>query len=244
MNDESAAPSNSEAVEASSIPAQVRPMSRRETRLEVCAVLAVAVIPLLANAVLWFGRPMQLPIPTPLDAAALTMLSLCNAFVVAYLIGRSGESWERFGIVPPNTSDVSFGALLSAAALGSWMLMAKLIDALKLPWTELEYEKASSLGDWAVLFPMLFANSVAEEIVTRSYLITRLEQLLSSKTAAVFYSSVSFASYHCYQGAEGVISAMSAGVISGTAFVWTRRLWLVVWAHTFFNLFCYSAWNT
>ena len=225
-------------------PRQLHPMSRSETWLEVCAVLAVGVVPHLANAILSIGGPPYSPLPFLSDAFYLIVLSACNAYVVVYLISRSGERWARFGIVPPSTSDVSIGAALFVAALACWTLVERILVALGLEWTDYEFATASTPMEWALLFPMLLANSIAEEVVTRAYLVTRFEELLSSKWAAAFFSTALFASYHCYQGAVGVLCAAMGGAMLAATFLRFRRLWPLVWAHTFFNLYCYSPFNS
>ena len=80
-------------------------------------------------------------------------------------------------------------------------------------------------------------GSFAEELVFRGYLIARFERLFSSTGVAVIITTALFASFHCYYGAIGVISAAIMGLAYGISFCCCRRLWPVCVAHTIHNLF-------
>ena len=83
----------------------------------------------------------------------------------------------------------------------------------------------------------MIANSFAEELVMRAYLIDRLYRLLGSKYLAVGLSAVMFGSYHLYQGFwPGFVAASLTGIILGYYFIGTRRILPLVFAHTAYNL--------
>ena len=75
------------------------------------------------------------------------------------------------------------------------------------------------------------ANGLAEELAIRSYLLTRLSEIIGSKAAAVILTSVLFAAYHSYQGRYGVLAAVMAGLVFGTYFAKTNRFWPIFIAH-------------
>jgi membrane protease YdiL (CAAX protease family) len=80
------------------------------------------------------------------------------------------------------------------------------------------------------------ANGFTEELVTRAYLITRLEVLLRSRMAAVFLSATAFASYHAYQGPAGLVGAFLFGLAFGLAYLGVRRVWPLALGHALFDI--------
>ena len=80
-----------------------------------------------------------------------------------------------------------------------------------------------SLGSIVLIFVASAANGLAEELAIRSYLLTRLSEIIGSKVAAVILTSVLFAAYHSYQGRYGVLAAVMAGLVFGTYFAKTNR---------------------
>jgi hypothetical protein len=72
---------------------------------EVGAVLAVGVVPHLF-AVMYNAVYPSPPAPYWLDALYRMGMSGCIVFVTLYLIYRSGESWERFGLPRPMLWDL------------------------------------------------------------------------------------------------------------------------------------------
>src|SRR5207302_51457 len=82
------------------------------------------------------------------------------------------------------------------------------------------------------------ANGFAEELVTRAYLITRLERLLKSRLLAVALSALLFASYHVYYGFGGaLIYVMAFGVMYSGLYVLIRRVWPFALAHMLVDVF-------
>lgn len=90
----------------------------------------------------------------------------------------------------------------------------------------------------------LLANSVAEELICRAYLITRLQRIGLRPVHALIVSSALFASYHIYYGVGGMVDIFAFGLVMGVVFLWTGRLLPVVIAHTLYNfaLFALIAW--
>ena len=76
----------------------------------------------------------------------------------------------------------------------------------------------------------------------RAYLITRLSTLLGSRIGALVISTALFALYHCYQGPAGVMGAAMTGLIFGTMFLLTRRLWPIALGHAGNNLMIAVGW--
>lgn len=105
------------------------------------------------------------------------------------------------------------------------------------------FEKVSPVAFALAATFCLLANSLAEEIVMRGYLISRLEKLCGLRWWTVLLPAVMFASYHLYQGYFGVISAAITGLVFGFWFVMSRNLTGVIVAHTLINMsWLFSEW--
>jgi membrane protease YdiL (CAAX protease family) len=161
-----------------------------------------------------------------------------SAFVVGpvlYLIHRSGESWAFFGIVRPSFWDLLLGFWCFVIAIGLWWIESILIPA---DWWGSEYFPKPRLAvDYLLMIVKHAANGISEELVTRAYLISRLQQVLGSTTAAVVISAVFFASYHLYQGLSGLVFVMMFGLAYGLLFVMIRRLWPLAFGHMAYNVY-------
>lgn len=116
----------------------------------------------------------------------------------------------------------------------SWQVTQEWDVAREPPWIS-----EGSVVIWFVgLLPVLIANSIAEELVMRAYLIDRLERLLGSCWAAVMISAMMFGSYHIYQGFWGGLSASIMGLCFGVYYARSRRLFPLVVGHTVGSLLC------
>jgi membrane protease YdiL (CAAX protease family) len=201
---------------------------------EVGAVLAVGVVPNLISAI-----PSTVSPPPShsylTEGLILTAYSACTAYVVYYLIVRSGESTAHFGLGSPYLIAVlGLPLILLAFDYHMAQLVYKFVpfdsDQLR------QYSKPTSTWDFIVMAVKNGANGVAEELVTRAYLITRLAELLRSRGEAVVFSAGLFASYHCYQGGAGVIIAFVFGLAFGITYLCYRNVWPLVVAHTVINI--------
>jgi membrane protease YdiL (CAAX protease family) len=87
----------------------------------------------------------------------------------------------------------------------------------------------------------MFNAGFAEETVFRGYIFERLGRLLGrgagATTAIVLLTSILFGlGHYADQGRTGVEQATIVGLIFGTAFAITRRIWMLICAHVAFDL--------
>ena len=202
---------------------------------EVCAVLAIGVVPHILFAGISLRLPPSPPFPYGLDAIHEIVTSGCTIFVTLYLIHRSGESWERFGMPRPSLWDVLLGVGLFFAEMPFWFCSALVTWGIGAT-SDYQYARLETPTDYALMVPMIGVSAFSEELVTRGYLITRFEQLLRSRGAAVLLSAVLFATYHGYQGVAGLVDTMVAGLVYGVAFLLLRRVWPLAIAHSVYNI--------
>ena len=201
---------------------------------EVAAVLAVGVLPNLVSAVSLLLHAYK-PAPYWLEALQLILLSACTIFVTLYLIGRSGETWGRFGLSRPRVWDVVLGVGMFLAAIIVYLFRCGLMIPDSAPSIIPSPAPHGPLG--LILMTLKWgASAFSEELVTRAYLITRLEVLLGSRGTAVLASTALFASYHVYQGVAGVEVATAFGLTYGCAYLLFRRIWPLAIGHALTNL--------
>jgi len=210
-------------------------MSESEICWEVWTVLAVGVIPYLPS-ILSHEYTRNLSTPYWIDFLSLVVNSATVTFVTLYLIHRSGEPFERFGIHPFQTSDLFRGIIFAMAAWISYVCWWELTAGIGCSTDDL-FPVPRSRFDFVLMVIGYGVAGLSEEVITRAYLITRLEQLLKSRFGAVLLAGALFASYHLYQGVGGAFHALLFGLTYGAAFVWIRSVWPLAIGHAFINIY-------
>lgn len=199
---------------------------------EVAAVAAVAIVPYLIALPYNYYHPIPPP-PYWLDTLHVCVLNACTVLVVLYLIGRSGESWEQFGVTRPWTADlfiaggIFLGTVVLSDILGAILRSTSNVGIFTPPRSDLDH--------W-LMFPKFASIGFTEELVMRCYLITRLSGLLRSRAKALLLAALLFASYHAYQGVSGTLFAFGFGLLYGAAFLVIRRVWPLALAHAMFDI--------
>jgi membrane protease YdiL (CAAX protease family) len=154
------------------------------------------------------------------------------------ILALTKEHWHRFGFVRPVWAvDIfvivaiwtctGFVYYYSHQILPSWMFIHK---------HDYNYGRPDGLFTFLLLLASCIASGFSQELVMRGYLLTRLEQLLSSTLGAVIITSVLFGSYHLYQGLGPAITDVGLGLVYAIAFCIFRRLWPLCAAHALHNL--------
>ena len=97
---------------------------------------------------------------------------------------------------------------------------------------------------WVALW-LIIVSGFGEETLFRGYLFERLGKLFGNSRIAmlaiVLLTSAFFGLAHYpEQGWIGVTQSTMAGLVYGTAFAITGRIWAVMWAHAAFNLLAVS----
>jgi hypothetical protein len=213
----------------------VRPQfTRRELWFEVLVVLSVGIFPHIKNGfLLAFITPGRWPFW--LYCVDSFLQSAFISLVVLYLIYRSGEPWSAFGIKRPFLGDIGLGLLIFVTnVFVFWFLRA-------FPISNFEHvddlTKPRTAFDYLLMVVEIAASAFTQELVTRAYLITRLEQLFRSQAKAVIVSSAWFASYHLYYGLGGLVYMMILGLAFGTLYLMIRRIWPFAIGHMIWNIF-------
>jgi membrane protease YdiL (CAAX protease family) len=200
---------------------------------EVLAVLCVAVLPDVWNAVYWLRSPALQP-PSVLTYSSLGLRALFVTIPVMFVMSLANVPARRFGIVRVSAGDLAVGATIYVVQFVLWRRLSLFFDhgsgfhdAFGLP---------QGVAQYSLFVAATALSAFAEELVMRGYLITRLEVAAGSWPMALLLSSALFAAYHVYQGWDGTARVFFDGILYGSAFLVTRRLWPLVIAHFLWNL--------
>jgi membrane protease YdiL (CAAX protease family) len=166
-----------------------------------------------------------------------------SAVLVLVWAWRSGTPWREIGYVRPESWTRSL-AVGIALGIGLKLLMKTIVmPLLGAPAINQAYHYLA--GNRAALPGMLFAMVVGagfgEETVFRGYLFERFGRLLGpgvgARTAIVLLTAAWFGLVHYPdQGLAGAEQAAIVGVVFGTIFAVTGRLWMLMCAHAAFDL--------
>ncbi len=165
-----------------------------------------------------------------------------GAFLVLVWVRLSHTPWHEIGYArPKNWITTVIGSIVFGIAFKFLMkaLVMPLFDADPINHTYhfLAGNKAMlPAATWAML-----AAGFGEETVFRGYLFERLSKLFGTgvrkKVLIVLITSILFGLAHYYnQGITGVEQAIITGLVFGTIFAVTRKIWFVILAHASFDL--------
>jgi len=232
-----------------SVPVAPRQDTTWRLWLEIIAVLCIGVVPDTFNALMGFINPSSEPASVVETMLFLVVRGTYVSIPVLYLMWRSNEGWAPFGVVPVRWFDPAIALPLLMIDMlfyySGWCVFAMVLPME----SEGAAEHSEGLFEYAMTpihYVLLIIGSVfngfAEELVMRGYLIPRLGRVLGSWWSAMVLSSVLFAGYHLYQGVWGAGTVLVTGLIFGSCFILTRRLWPVVIAHILADIVAFIDW--
>ena len=171
------------------------------------------------------------------------ILAPLSAVLVLLWAKRSRTPWREIGFVRPNSW---MGGLAVGIALGvSLKLLLKSVVMPLLGADPINHTYHGLAGNAAAAVPFIFVLIVkagfGEETYFRGYLFERLGKRigrsLGAKVVTVLTTSVFFGSLHyADQGLAGAQQATITGLVFGTMFTVTGELWMLMCAHTAFDL--------
>ena len=179
----------------------------------------------------------------------LAPLSAVLALLWVYL---SRTPWCDIGYVRPNswittvTVGIVFGVTLKL------VMKAIVMPLLGAPPINqaFHYLAGNRAAIPGALWLMIVVAGFGEETLFRGYMFERLGKLFGSsiaaKTAIVLITSVIFGLLHYpFQRLPGAEQATITGLIFGTIFAITGRIWMLIFAHAAFDLTAYALiyWN-
>ncbi len=166
-----------------------------------------------------------------------------SAILVLVWVGLSRTPWGEIGFVRPDSwvrtaaIGVAFGVALKFLMK---MIVMPLLGAppINPAYHYLAGNRAALLG---VVLAMIFVAGFGEETVFRGYMFERLGKLFGSGPGAraliVMLTSGLFAAAHySVQGLAGSEQAAITGIVFGTIFALTGRIWMIMFAHAAYDL--------
>ena len=208
--------------------------------LEVFVILSLTWLPTVLNELAGPSYPTY----NLFLAAARFFQLFGGTAIILFLVWTADGSVTIFGFSKPNWNRDSLVAIcLVVAAFLIYLVPRQLLS----PDTVLALERHRTLSTstrfvihdipMTATIIVLAASVLFEEVLFRGYLISRLQELLGNSWNAVVVSAILFCAVHLYQGPIGIFSAMGLGVVTGIAFVMTKRLWPSLVAHLAINLY-------
>jgi membrane protease YdiL (CAAX protease family) len=229
----------------------VRPTesTRRSLAIETWVVMIAFLLPWVVSAVVVLGSHLatgaslsQLPSFDRHQTAINIVLGLISytptAAVVPlalFLLARTGQGPAALGLTKVGGSDVAAALGLAAAALGCEIVLAIVIAPLE------HTRLANTTGPLHVpAYYLVFGisqallTSIAEETAVNGYLLTRLDQLGWSPTAAFWLSLALRTSYHVYYGI-GILLTLPFGYFVTRSFQKHGRLSRPILTHFLYD---------
>ena len=156
---------------------------------------------------------------------------------------RSRTPWREIGLARPRSWFLT--ALAGLLVGGVFKLFGKSVLSPLMGVAPVNQTYHYLVGNTAALpgivFFILVSAALGEEIFYRGYLFERLGKWwgksVPAKLATVVVTTILFGLAHLAdQGRDGALQAMITGLVFGTIYAATGRLWFVMFAHAGFDL--------
>jgi membrane protease YdiL (CAAX protease family) len=175
--------------------------------------------------------------------AGNSLVAPLSAILVVAWVWRSHTPWREIGYVrPKNWIATGTGGIVFGIAFK--FLMKSIVmpllgaDPINQAYHYLAGNRAALPG---AIYLMIVVAGFGEETVFRGYLFERFGKLLGSrvwaKAVTVLLTSAWFGLEHySVQGLSGTEQAIITGLVFGTIFAVTGRIWMLMVAHASFDL--------
>jgi membrane protease YdiL (CAAX protease family) len=157
-------------------------------------------------------------------------------------VRRSRTAWHEIGYLRPRSW---IGGLVAGFCFGcafKFLMKAIVMPLLGAdPINQAYHYLAGNRAMLPAAVWAMFAAGFGEETVFRGYMFERFGKLFGSGVAArisiVLITAIWFGlSHYVGQGLAGAEQATIVGLVLGTSFAVTGRIWMLMWAHTAFDL--------
>jgi len=183
------------------------------------------------------------PRPLPYWPLLANFLSLPFVCGLAWCFRRflDRRSWRSLGFEagPAPGREVGAGVFLGVAVIALTVLPLFLAGKVEeVGWGGGPSSAGEWLGDVGIILVLMIAAAFLEELAVRAYILGALKSALGS-VPAVIISSALFSALHAKNpgaGLVGLINILLAGLLLGTVFVVTERIWAAWALHAAWNL--------
>ena len=156
---------------------------------------------------------------------------------------RSGTPWHEIGYVRPKSWIMDLAVGIGFGIVFKFLMKAVVMpllgaDPINRAFHDLAGNRAALPG---AVYLMIVQAGFGEETVFRGYLFERFGKLFGpgvwAKTWIVLLTAGWFAlAHYSLQGLAGVEQATITGLVFGTVFAVTGRIWMLIFAHAAFDL--------
>ena len=186
----------------------------------------------------------------PVGILAMAVI-LAGNFVVAPLSAilalawarRSGTPMRAIGFAPPKSWPIVIGAGIVLGVAFKILMKSVVMPLLGADAVNQAYDYlvGNTAALPAILFTVIVAAGFGEETVYRGYLFERFGKLLGSgvpaRVSIVLLTSALFGlAHYAEQGIPGAEQAAIVGLVLGTIFAITGRIWMLMVAHSAFDV--------
>lgn len=186
----------------------------------------------------------------PAGLLAILVVALGNALFVpltALLVlawaWRSGTPWREIGFSRPRSWVMTILAGIAFGVAFKLAMKALVMPLLGAPPVNpaFHYLAGNTAALPGALYLIVVGAGFGEEVFFRGFLFERLGRLLGpswpAQAAIVLVTSLWFGLDHLpVQGLAGMEQALIVGLVFGTVYAMTGRLWLLIVAHAAFDL--------
>ena len=174
---------------------------------------------------------------------AAQLVAPLSAILVLVWVQLSQTPWREIGYVRSRSwiGDAAAGIALGVALKFLLkIIVMPLLGADPINQTY-HYLVGNPAAAAAEIIPLIVVAGFGEETVFRGYLFERFGKLLGqsagARIATVILTTALFASLHFYdQGLAGAEQAVFTGLVFGTIYSVTGRIWMLMWAHAAYDI--------
>jgi uncharacterized protein len=149
---------------------------------------------------------------------------------------KRGWTLAQLGFIPSWKSTAMSVGLIPAVYITYaliWIPLALLFPEFQ-ALSQSKVIVGSGISTWKIIIVSI-VNPVFEEVFVCGYVVHFLKKS-NNLWIALIISTAIRALYHLYQPIQGIIAIISIGLVFGFFYAKTNRLWSVVAAHAFFDL--------
>ncbi|MBN2533580.1 MAG: CPBP family intramembrane metalloprotease [Spirochaetales bacterium] len=177
---------------------------------------------------------------SPLHLSIYLTLSLLQIIFMIFILHRNKSiPLKDFGWVKPRVKDILQALLFIVGLYALYYLLMLVISMLP----QMIQETMISGFRWKlenlVMIPFIFIfcliTGYREELLFRSYIITRCSQFSIPVPYAIIISVFSFGVLHLYEGISGILFAFFSGIYLSLIFVAKKNLHIIAVSHGIFN---------
>ena len=166
-----------------------------------------------------------------------------SAVLVLVWAWRSRTPWRDIGYVRPESWTRTLAAGIAFGAAFKFLMKAIVMPLFDAPPINpaFRYLAGNTAALPAAVYAMIVGAGFGEETIFRGYLFERFGKLLGrgvrAKSTTVLITAVWFGlAHYSLQGLAGVEQATIVGLVFGTIFAVTGRIWTLIVAHAAFDL--------